>query len=165
MNTLKIVFISFPFVFSGCAHFDFDKYSDNSKPGIVYFNPKPYFLLSIDAKCSSVGTVVMMPDEKMVIRPVSGIGNSDLSVKFSQGFITELGQKNDTQTPTTIAAITDLAVKAAALSATLFSNNIPLSNEKETKASQENTVCTPKSFLYPFENGIPDKSKRIEFKI
>ena len=101
-------FLSCAVSLTGCAHFDFNDYTNNGK-GLVYYEPEPYLLLSrslsADGGCTVETAVKMIPGKKKLINPVSGIGSTDLSMKIDNGFITELGQKGDTKIPETISSL------------------------------------------------------------
>jgi len=136
---------------SGCAHIDFNDFTDG-KGGATYYDPKPYLFVSTNKDCVCTATVIVLPEKKRTVTFHSGFGTADLSVSLKDGMITSAGQKTDTKIPETIGAITSLATAAGGLM-------------KVKPEPGKQVICTPSGKLYPIENGVPDNQKPIEFKV
>ncbi|HHT2223074.1 TPA: hypothetical protein ACTYQ5_003587 [Klebsiella variicola] len=157
-SCLIIIFCSLSL--SGCARFDFNNYTPNGK-GIAYYEPEPYLFVSTslkDNQCQSTASLLILPGEKKLITPVSGaIGSSNLTLKFNNGMITEVGQNSDTKIPENVEALAKLlpAIGAgAALASTGENNGIRKPKPEE---------CKTGSYLYAFVGGKPDTLNPIPF--
>jgi hypothetical protein len=132
---------------SGCAHLDFNDFTDG-KGGATYYDPKPYLFVSTNKDCVTTATVIVLPEKKRTVTFHSGFGSADLSVGLSNGMFTSVGQKTDTKIPETISAVASLATVAAAF--------------LRAKPEPERP-CTPWAGLYPIENGAPNLQAAIYF--
>jgi uncharacterized protein YceK len=100
---------------SGCAHISFHDPA-NPKPniGLEYYKPKLYLLVT-QTKDGTKADVLTLPDLKnpryALLHP--GYGSSNLSLKLSNGILTDVGQNVDTKIPETITALSGLATAAA----------------------------------------------------
>src|SRR5207247_7903357 len=100
-----------PLIFTGCAHISFH---DPAKPGrdvgLEYYKLKLYLLVT-STKDGTKGEILTLPDltqpRYALLHP--GYGSSSLSIKLSNGVITEVGQTVDTKIPETITALGSLA--------------------------------------------------------
>lgn len=103
---------------SGCA--GVRVYSDptlKKETGIRTFAPKPFLLVTrTGAEDKPIDlTVVYLPDTSNVlyIRQKAGWGSSELSVKLSNGIVTEFGTKSDSKVPESLTAMGSLLTAAA----------------------------------------------------
>ncbi|TKB58829.1 MAG: hypothetical protein E8D49_10550 [Nitrospira sp.] len=131
-------------VLGGCAGLDF------GEQGISFYEPKPYLFVSVNKDCVSTATLISLPGDRKFVKFKSGYGSSDLSVAFSNGILTNAGQKVDTKVPETITAIASLGTAIAALSA-----------DKGVKQ----VICSPSAILYPVVNGEPDRNSPTSFPV
>lgn len=95
---------------TGCAKINFT--ADN---GLLYFEPKPYLLITTNKDCVPTVSVIMLPNTEKHIAFESGYGSAELSVALTNGMITSAGQKTDTKIPETITSIAGLATAAGGL--------------------------------------------------
>lgn len=130
---------------SGCAHIDFN----GSSNGLTYYVPKPYLFVSTTKDCVSTATVVSLPGKAKSMELHSGFGTADLSVNFSNGMITSVGQKTDTKIPETMTSLANLATAAVGIKAL------------EAKPKKEGCAATAR--LYPIKDGVPDTTSPINF--
>lgn len=133
----KTVVIVSAMIIGGCARLDF------GEEGLLYFEPKPYLMVSVDKECVATATVVSIPGEAKHVKFKSGFGSAALSVALSDGMLTNVGQTTDTKIPETITAI--LSVGPAGGEAT---------------DSPGSTNC-PSAILYPIEQGEPNPDKGV----
>jgi hypothetical protein len=145
-KAIKAVCIVVFLLVSGCAHIDF------GGDGMTYFDPKPYLFVSTTKECVTTATVVVVPENKKVMKFVSGYGSADLSATLSNGMIVTVGQKTDTKIPETINSITSLGTAAASMF-------------REKAATGIQVICTPTAKLYPIVSGIPDLDHPLSFKV
>ncbi len=149
MNKYSICIVTGLLFLFGCAHLDFNDFTDG-KEGVTYYDPKPYLFVSTTKDCVSTATVVVLPEKKKTVKLKTGYGSADLSVGLSNGMITSVGQKTDTKIPETIGAITSLGTAVAGLKA-------PTEPGKQF-------VCTPSASLFPIKDGVPEQTP-IKFKV
>ena len=121
-------------VLCGCAGLDF------GEKGLSYYEPKPYRLVSVNSNCDTTGTLVSLPGEKKFVKFKSGYGSADLSVALSNGILTNVNQKTDTQIPETITSIASLATAAKA-------------NTKGVELDQKKPPCSASARLYEIVDG------------
>jgi len=106
---------------TGCAEISIYKDPDlspQSRTGIPFFAPKPYLLVSrTGAKDKPLDiSVIYLPDtaRPLFARLSPGWwGSSDLSVAFSNGMITSVGQKADTKLPEVLTSLGGLQTALA----------------------------------------------------
>jgi hypothetical protein len=148
MKRFKFFLLSFLMVVpAGCAGLDF-----GADRGLIYYTAKPYFFVTTTKDCVTTATVVMLPAEQKVVGFRSGYGTADLSITLSNGMITTVGQKTDTQIPQTITALTG----AAALGIKSF--------QKIAKEAVK-PACTEQATLYPIIDGRPALNQALVFPI
>jgi hypothetical protein len=100
---------------NGCAHISFHD-PTNPKPdvGLEYYKPKLYLLVT-KTKDGTKADILTLPDltkpRFALLHP--GYGSSNLSLKLSNGILTDVGQTVDTKIPETITALSGLATAAA----------------------------------------------------
>ena len=98
---------------------------DDTSPGIHFYEPRPYLLVSVQRKKDDKGVesneytsqIIWLPDpsQRYVVKIEPGWGTVDGSVKLKDGWmLTELGAKSDSKIPETITAIAGLVKEAAA---------------------------------------------------
>jgi len=131
---------------TGCAGLDF------GKEGLAYSNPKPYLFVTVDAECKSTATVMAMPADQKFVKFNSGLGTADMSLTFSNGMITSVGQKLDSKVPETVGAITNLGTAIAG-------------GAKAASADKAPAICKPTASLIPINNGVPDMRSPIDIPI
>lgn len=145
---------------SGCARFDFNNYTPNGK-GIAYYEPEPYLFVSTflkDNQCQSTASLLILPGEKKLITPVSGaIGSSNLTLKFNNGMITEVGQTSDTKIPESVEALAKVIPAIGAVSA------LASTGENNGIRAPKPEECKTGSYLYAFVGGKPDTGNPIPF--
>lgn len=132
--TLSAIAIVMLATMAGCAHVDF------GDGGLVYYDPKPYLLVSVKADCSVAASVLVVPERKRQMRFVGGYGSAELTAKLENGMIASVGQVTDTQVPETIGALADLGASVARIAAA-----VPAA-----------TACEPGASLYPIVDGRID---------
>lgn len=98
----------------------------------------------------STATLISLPGDRKFVKFKSGYGSSDLSVAFSNGILTNAGQKVDTKVPETITAIASLGTAIATMS--------PDKGVKQV-------ICIPSAILYPVVNGVPDLNSPASFPV
>jgi hypothetical protein len=112
----------------GCARLDI-KHVDkgDSSPGVHFYEPRPYLLVSATFKVDSSGKaqtevtnqIIWLPNpaREFVANPVPGWGTADTSVKLLNGWMLDsIGSKMDSKIPETITALTGTLKEAAAAS-------------------------------------------------
>lgn len=106
---------------SGCASIKFYSTPDmgpKSEVGLKVYYPKPYLLVARDgtAKVTSV-TLIYMPDlaNPVYARTRSGYGSANLTLAFSTGMLTSLGQQTDTKIPESLTSVGGLLSSVGAL--------------------------------------------------
>jgi hypothetical protein len=124
---VSVVGVFLAVILCGCAHLDF------SDGGLTYYDPKPYLFVSTTKDCISTATILMVPDQKKMVKFISGYGTADLSIGLNNGMITSAGQKTDTKIPETLTALTGMAA-----------------GFKVSKGE-----CPPSAKLFPIVNGVP----------
>ena len=102
-------------IFTGCAHISFhDPANPNADVGVEYYKPK-FYLLVTKNKDGTKADMLTLPDltqpRYALLHP--GYGSSNLSLKLSNGVLTDVGQTVDTKIPETITALSSLATAAA----------------------------------------------------
>ena len=132
---------------SGCAHLDF-----GDDKGLTYYDAKPYLFVSTSIDCVTTATIITMPESRREVKFKYGYGSADLSVNLSNGMITSVNQKTDTQLPQTITSIAGLGTAAAGAF-------------KSMAAAPEKPVCKPTAILYPVDNGVPKIDAPISFSV
>ncbi|HVC38132.1 MAG TPA: hypothetical protein VNF46_06995 [Gammaproteobacteria bacterium] len=130
---------------SGCAHIDF------GGDGMTYFDPKPYLFVSTTKECVSTATVIMLPNDKKVMKFESGYGSASLTVVLSNGMIASVGQNTDTKIPETLSSIAGLGTAAAGIRA--------------LTTTGKQIICAPTAILYPIVSGVPDLNHPLLFPI
>lgn len=137
----SIIFLS---ILSGCARLDF------GEKGLVYYDPKPYLLVTATNDCKVTAVPLVLPGNEKAVKFIPGYGSANLSVSLANGMITQAGQETDTQIPATITAITGLGTAVAGM----------------VKGREEKPEgCTPKALLYPIVSGAPDLKNPITIVI
>ncbi len=149
-NFVKSVCVLLVSVLSGCAHLDF-----GDDKGLAYYDAKPYLFVSTTTECVTTATIIAMPESKREVKFKSGYGSADLSVNLSNGMITSVNQKTDTQIPATITSIAGLGTAAAGV----------LKSMAAAPAAPEKPVCKPTATLYPVDNGVPNINAPISFSV
>jgi hypothetical protein len=103
---------------AGCA--GVRVYSDarmSRETGVKVFAPKPYLLVArTGSKDKPIElSIIYLPDtnDAYYIRQKGGWGSSDLSVKTSNGILTEFGTKSDSKIPESLTAMGSLLTAAA----------------------------------------------------
>ena len=106
---------------SGCAGFEF--YSDAAlggpEKGLKLYTPKPYLLVARqggDAKPVDI-SIVYLPDlaNPYYAKARSGWGSSNLTMKLTDGMMTEFGQQVDSNGAATLTSVGSLLTAAGAL--------------------------------------------------
>lgn len=130
---------------SGCAGLRFNAAPQSDS--FTYYEPAPFAVVKTAADCTKTVDIIAVPAKKRSVRPESGIGSSKLSLKMTNGVITEIGQETDTKIPEILGAIGDLAktVGVAALS---------------EGGGRDAPQCTPAMKLY----AVIDDGGQIDFK-
>jgi hypothetical protein len=137
-------------ILCGCAHLEF------SDGGLTYYDGKPYLFVSTTKDCISTATVVMVPDQKKMVKFIPGYGTADLSIGLNNGMIISAGQKTDTQIPQTITAVTGMATTAA---------SILKGTREEAPAAQKKNECNPSAKFFPIVNGVPSDKPSNTFEV
>lgn len=95
-------------------------YSDaalKNETGIKTFGPKPFLLVTrTGAKDKPVElSVIYLPDtsDVLYVRQKGGWGSNELSVKLSNGILTEFGTKSDSKIPETLTSLGSILTAAA----------------------------------------------------
>jgi hypothetical protein len=101
-------------IFNGCAHISFhDPANPNRNVGLEYYKLKLYLLVT-NTEDGPKSEILTLPDltqpRYALLHP--GYGSSSLSVKLTNGVITEVGQTVDTKIPETITALANMATAA-----------------------------------------------------
>jgi hypothetical protein len=153
MNRFVAAFCLVAVLLSGCARLEFGTVDKNGtmikENGLTYYDAKAYLFVSVNKDCVPTASVLMLPNEKKVVRLVPGMGSSDLSVALNNGMITNVGQKSDTAAPATLNALAGLAAAVP-----------PLLAGVRTKEVGEVVIC-PQVSLYPIVNGKPDMNHPV----
>ena len=113
---------------AACARFEF--YTDPSlqgpETGIKFYAPKPYVLVGrVGGSNKPVEvSIVYLPDlsQPYYAKARSGWGSSNLTMKLSDGALTECGQQVDSKGPETLSGIASLATALRARSTNLAPN-------------------------------------------
>lgn len=127
---------------SGCGTLNFNAKEDK---GLAYYEPVPYFLLKTSMDCTFTGEVVSIPGQKKYFAQEARLFGSDsVSLKLSNGIITEVGHVSDSKIPETIAALSGLASALKPLK----------SNDAGKEKDGEKKECAPKAALYPIKDGV-----------
>jgi len=132
----KAVVMVSAMILGGCAELDF------GEEGLLYYEPKPYLLVSLDKECVPTAKVISLPGEEKRIKFKKGLGSAAFSVALSDGMLTAVGQTTDTKIPETLAAL------------------VPLFTADRT-SSPPDSPC-PSAILYPITDGIPDLAKSCQ---
>ena len=114
-------------IFTGCARISFhDPANPSGDVEVEYYKPK-FYLLVTQNKDGTKADTLTLPDltrpRYALLHP--GYGSSTLSLKLSNGVLTDVGQTVDTKIPKTITALLGLATAAAmrvALGETISAN-------------------------------------------
>jgi len=120
MRTCLVLVMTACILVAGCAKVNFT--ADN---GLLYFEPKPYLLITANKDCIPTVTVIMLPNTVKHVAFESGYGSSELSVALTNGMITSAGQKTDTKIPETITSIAGLATAAGGLMKITEAKEVP----------------------------------------
>jgi uncharacterized protein YbaR (Trm112 family) len=88
--------------------------------------------------------VVSLPGKKRHLDFKTGYGSSNLSVDFSNGLLTKVGQTSDSKIPETLTSIGGLATAGV------------------LKAAPGEPPCRQKALLFPIEDGIPKLKKPLD---
>ena len=140
----RVTFLLSSLAFLGCANIDFD----SQEKGITYYEPMPYLFISVTDKCISTATVMSIPGPKKKMEFHAGFGSSELSVEFSNGIITKVGQNTDSKIPETLTSVA--ALQTAGILAT-----------GNAGAAQ----CKPAALLFPIKDGVPDARAPINISL
>jgi len=102
---------------NSCAHISFhDPTQPSRNVGLEYYKPKLYLLVT-PTKDGAKADILTLPDlaqpRYALLHP--GYGSSNLSLKVSNGVLTDVGQTVDTKIPETITALGSLATAAGGL--------------------------------------------------
>ena len=104
------------FGLSACAHISFHDPNDPQRRnvGVEYYKLKLYLLVTT-MKEGYKADILTLPDlaQPRYALLHSGYGSSNLSLKLSNGILTDVGQQVDTKIPETITALGSLATAAA----------------------------------------------------
>jgi hypothetical protein len=144
---IRVACIFLTVILCGCAHLEF------SDGGLMYYDGKPYLFVSTTKDCTSTATIVMVPDQKKMVKFIPGYGTAELSIGLSNGMIISAGQKTDTQIPQTITALTGMAATAATIL-----KSAPVGVTPKTE-------CNPSAKLFLIVNGVPSDKPTNEFEI
>ncbi len=144
-NTTGMISIGVLLLLSGCAHIDF------GGGGMTYFDPKPYLFVSTTNECVTTATVIVIPNDKKLMKFESGYGSANLSVTLSNGMIASVGQNTDTKIPETLSSIAGLGTAAAGIRA--------------LATTGKQVICVPTAMLYPIVSGVPDLKHPLSFPI
>ena len=136
-------------VLGGCAGLDF------GEKGLSYYEPKPYMLVTVNSNCDATGTLVSLPGEKKFVKFKSGYGSADLSVALSNGILTNVNQKTDTQIPETITSIASLATAA----------KLKPSSIDENLGGTKKTPCSASARLYEIVDGKAAEEYSNNFQV
>ena len=99
----------------GCAHISFHDPNNSTRGnvGVEYYKPKLYLLVT-QQKEGYKADILTLPDlaqpRYALLHP--GYGSSNLSLKLSNGILTDVGQTVDTKIPETITALGSLTSAA-----------------------------------------------------
>ena len=98
---------------TACAHISFHDPAQgpNRNVGVEYYKPKLYLLVSWTGDKGYKADIITLPDTSQpryaLLHP--GYGSSNLSLKLSNGILTDVGQVGDTKIPETITAVGSLS--------------------------------------------------------
>ena len=111
-----VLLLASPLIFIGCAHISFhDPTNPSRNVGLEYYKLKLYLLVT-NTPTGPKSEILTLPDltqpRYALLHP--GYGSSNLSIKLTNGIITEVGQAVDTKIPETITALANLATAAKA---------------------------------------------------
>ena len=123
VSLLKLLFsiasLTALFACAGCAHISFHESGDRQRKniGVEYYQPKLYLLLTRTGTGAYKAEILTLPDlarpRYALLHP--GYGSSNLSLKLSNGILTDIGQQADSKIPETITALGSLATSAAGI--------------------------------------------------
>jgi hypothetical protein len=102
-------------IFTGCAHISFhDPANPSGDVGVEYYKPKFYLLITKNKDGTKADTLTLpnLTRPRYALLHL-GYGSSNLSLKLSNGVLTDVGQTVDTKIPETITALSGLATAAA----------------------------------------------------
>lgn len=106
---------------SGCAGFEFRSGPalDSAEQGLRLYTPKPYVLVARqggDSKPVDV-SIIYLPDlaHPYYAKARSGWGSSNLTMKVTDGMLTEFGQQVDSNAAATLTSVGSLLTAAAGL--------------------------------------------------
>lgn len=91
---------------SGCAGLEF--HGEPRDDAFTYLEPAPFAVLKTAADCSVSVETLVLPGKRRSVRLKSGWGSSKLTLKTTNGMLTEIGQDTDTKIPETLTALTGL---------------------------------------------------------
>lgn len=120
--------------------------------GLVFYDPAPHLLVTVAGDCTVTSQIVAIPGRMRSVRLKNGHGASELSLGFSNGLITSVGQKSDTKLPETIAAIGGLAGSVGGIikgQTAQVVGAIPTSTPSSTAKT-----CPPQAHLYPVQGDL-----------
>ena len=86
---------------SGCAGLQFNE--GYQPDAITYYDPEPFVQIDVASDCKETITPVTLPGRLRSVKLKSGFEASKLSVKMSNGMLTELGQDTDPSSVITAA--------------------------------------------------------------
>lgn len=139
----RIIYLSLITAISGCASVDFNA----GEEGAVYYEPLPYLFYSVTDKCISSASVVSLPGKRRHLDFKSGYGSSNLSAEFSNGLLTKVGQTSDSKIPETLTSIAGLATAGV------------------LGVAPADGGCSPRSVLFPIEEGVPNLQKPLDLNL
>ena len=103
----------------GCSHVEVFPSRTGQEPGLHFYRPEPYLLVTETPKGSQV-SVISLPNtrDRWVVRPRVRLGTVDLDAKLDGGWnLTSLGASADSKIPETLTALSGTLKEAAAVSA------------------------------------------------
>jgi hypothetical protein len=107
---------------TACAHITFHgpAQGQHRNIGVEYYKPKLYLLVTKTGEKIYKAEIITLPDVSQpryaLLHP--GYGSSNLSLKLSNGILTDVGQVGDTKIPETITAVGSLSNLLKAVNAT-----------------------------------------------
>ena len=134
----------------GCANVVFD-----SDEGLLYYEPVPYLMVSVDQNCKSTAQVISLPGDKKRMRARSGLGTAKLEADLSNGMVTSIGQTIDSKVPETLSSVGELVTAGAGILGAGEDDG-----EKRIPDGAEGYIQCPSIFLYPITAGKIDTSNR-----
>ena len=113
-----LILIGIAAALAGCARISFHDPNNPTRGnvGVEYYKPKLYLLVT-QQKESYKADILTLPDlaQPRYALLHSGYGSSNLSLKLTNGILTDVGQTVDTKIPETITALGSLASASGGL--------------------------------------------------